>query len=295
MKLEIKKIDATRRELHFEIPKDRVSRVLDDVYQEIGRTAKIKGYRPGKAPRPVLEAHHGKWAQEELIKNLIPEVYREGIQQEKIEPLDLPEIYDVVFKDGDLFFTAKLDIRPEVRIKNYKGIYVKRNNAQVTDEELTKALEFLKKDHKSPEASLDDAFARGLGYPSLEALKASLKRQMEVERDRQNTLNVEDQIMEYLLKEASVVVPASAINRQLEHRWQDIQKNLRSRGAPEEEIRKREDEMRKELKPLAERDVKLFLIIEQIAKLEDIKVGEKESVFHKVMEFLLKEANWTLP
>ena len=292
MKVEVKKIDATQRELKFEIPRERVSRKLDEVYQEIGRTSRIKGYRPGKAPRPVLEAHHGRWAKEEAIKELIPETYQEGIAQEKITPVDSPEIQDVVFKEGSLFFTAKLDIKPEVRIKNYKGIYIKRKDSQITDEEVVKALEFLKKDGRESPVVLDDAFAKGLGYPSLEDLKISFKRQMEAERDRQNILNLENQIIEYLLKEASVAVPGSVISRQLKTRLGDAQRRMRSQGVPEEELKKREDQMRQELRPLAENDIKLFLILEQIAKLENITPVENENVFHKVMEFLLKEAQW---
>jgi len=51
MKVDVKKVNELRRELKFEIPKDRVSTKLDQVYREIGKSAKIKGFRPGKAPR----------------------------------------------------------------------------------------------------------------------------------------------------------------------------------------------------------------------------------------------------
>ncbi len=292
MKIEVKKIDATRRELRFEIPKERVSQKFDEVYQEIGRTTAVKGYRPGKAPRPVLEVHHGQWAKEETIKKLIPEIYQEGLQKENITPFDLPEIQDVALKDGSLSFTARLDIKPEVRLRNYKGIYVKRKNSEVPDEELSRALELLKKDPQDPGASLDDAFAKGLGYPNMEALKDSLKRQMAVERDRQSTLDLENQIMEYLLKEASVVIPGAAVNRQFELRLKEAHRSLHAQGLPEEEIKKKEDEMRPNLRVVAEKDLKLFLTIEHIAKLENITVAENESLFHKVMEFLLKEAKW---
>lgn len=292
MKIEVKKIDTTRRELRFQVPQERFSEKLDEVYQEIGRSAAVKGYRPGKAPRQALEARHGRWAKEETIKKLIPEIYQEGLQKEKITPFDLPEIQDVALKDGSLSFTARLDIKPEVRLKNYKGIYVKRKNSEVPDEELSKALGLLQKDPKDPGTSGDDAFAKGLGYPNREALKGSLRRQMAVERDRQASLDVENQIMEYLLKEASVVVPGSAVNRQLELRLKEAHRSLHAQGLSEEDIKKKEDEIRPNLRPVAEKDLKLFLILEHIAKLENITAAENESLFHKVMEFLLKEAKW---
>ena len=144
MKIEVKKIDATKRELKFEIPKDRVTKTMEEIYAEVGKGAKIKGFRPGKAPRHLVEAHYGKLVQEETIKKIIPEVYHEGIEKENISPIDLPEIEDVHFKDGVISFKARLDIRPEVKIKDYKGIKITRKDSQVTDEEINKTLEFFK-------------------------------------------------------------------------------------------------------------------------------------------------------
>ncbi len=292
MKVEVKKLDATRRELKFLIPKERVSKKLDEIYSEIGKVAKIKGFRPGKAPRHLVEAQHGKLAREETIKKLIPEAYTEALENEKITPMDLPDIQDVAFKDGMISFTALLDIKPDVKIKEYKNIKITRKNAQVTDEDLAKTLEFFKKGQGDKEVVLDDTFARGIGYPTFEDFKSSLKRQLEMERDRQNRINVENQIVEYLLKEASISVPQSAIDRQLEHRLEDSIKRLKSQGIKESDLQKRAEELGKELRPAAEKDVKTFLILEYIAKQENITVAEGENLFYKVMEFLLREAKW---
>lgn len=292
MKLEVKKIDATCRELKFEVPKDRVSKKMEEILQEIGKSAYIKGFRPGKAPRHLVDAQHGKFAKEETLKQLILEIYQEGLEREKITPMDLPEIHDVSFKDGMIAFCAKLDIRPEVKIKNYKGIVVERKSSVVSEEEIDKMLEFIKKGQGDKKVTLDDAFARGLGFPTLADFKLSLRRQMEMDRDRQNRVDIENQVIEYLLKEVSLPVPQSVMNRQLEHRVEETQKRLHSQGMKEEEIRKKEDEMRKELRPLVEKDLKIYLIMEHIAKQENIQIPEGENLFKKVMELLLREAKW---
>ena len=67
MKVEVKKVDALKRELRFEVPRERVTKTLDEVYEEIGKYAKVKGFRPGKVPRAVLATSHGKLAEEETI------------------------------------------------------------------------------------------------------------------------------------------------------------------------------------------------------------------------------------
>src|SRR3989338_3499253 len=219
MKIEVKKIDATKRELKFEIPKDRVTKTMEEIYTEVGKGAKIKGFRPGKAPRHLVEAHYGKLVQEETIKKIIPEVYHEGIEKENISPIDLPEIEDVHFKDGVISFKARLDIRPEVKIKDYKGIKITRKDSQVTDEEINKTLEFFKKGQGKEDLAIDDNFAKGLGFPGLEDFKNSLRRQLEVDKDRQNRLDLENQIIEHLLKEAALVVPQAAVEKQAEQRF----------------------------------------------------------------------------
>lgn len=292
MKLEVKKVDATKREMKFEIPKERVSQKLDEVYLELGKVAKIKGFRPGKVPRHVLESQHGKLAREETIKKIIPEVYQEGIEKENLRPLDMPEIHDVSFKDGVISFTAKLDIRPEVKIKNYKKIPVKRKDSKVTDEELNKTLEYFKKGQGDKEVTLDDAFARGLGYPTFEEFKSFLRRQMEMDKERHNRMDVENQVVEYLLKNSSLHVPQSIVKKQLEHRISEIHQRMHQQGMPEEEIKKKEAQMGKDLESQSEKDVKAFLIMEKIAETEGIHVHQNENLFQKVMEFLLKEAEW---
>lgn len=293
MKVEVKKIDATKRELRFEVPRERVTQKLEEVYNDISKQADVKGFRPGKAPRHVLEANYSKLAQEETIKKLIPEVYQEGIQKESLNPIDLPEINDVSFKDGVVSFTARLDVKPEVKIKNYKGIKIAKKDSQVTDEEIDKTFEFFKQGQgQGKEVPIDDAFAKSLGYASLQDFRTSLKRQLEIDKDRQNRMDVENQVMEYLMKNTDIIVPESAVNRQLEHLMEDTKQRLRSQGLKDEDITKREDEMRKDLHKSAERDIKVYFILDKIAELENITVEKGENLFHKIIGFLLKEANW---
>ncbi len=138
MKVEVKKVDALKREMKFEIPREKVTEAMDAVYNEIGKHAKVKGFRPGKVPRHILVNSHGQLAKDETIKKIIPQAYHDGVSQHQLNPIDLPEITDVNLKDGVLTFTATLDIRPEVEISKYKGINVERKKSEVTEEEVLK-------------------------------------------------------------------------------------------------------------------------------------------------------------
>lgn len=177
MKVAVKKVDGVKRELKFEIPKERVAQKFDEVYKELGKIIKVKGFRPGKVPRHILESQHSGKAKDEVFRKLVPEVYHEGIMQENLQPLDMPEIADVDFRDGKITFTAMLDIKPEVVIESYKGIKIKRKSSEVAAEEIDKTLEYFKKgqgkDDKS-EIEVNDSFAHGLGYSSFERLPAMI-------------------------------------------------------------------------------------------------------------------------
>jgi trigger factor len=155
-------------------------------------------------------------------------------------------------------------------------------------------LEYFQKSQGGEEGKgMDDTFAKSLGYPSLAAFKESLSRQMEIDKDRQNRLDVENQIIDFLLAESKFSVPQSLVKRQLEHRIHEAKHRLKDQGMPEAEIKKREDEMTKEFEKIAEKDVKVYLILDAIAKEEGITAAnEHESAPAKVMALLLKEAKW---
>jgi len=293
MKVDVNEIDDVQRELKFEVSKERVSQGLEEVYKDLGRKAKIKGFRPGKAPRKVLEKYYEGTAQNELVKKIIPEIYQEGIQKENIHPIAMPEIGDVDYKDGVITFKATVDIKPEIKIDGYKGIKVKRKSSEVSEEEINKTLEYFKKGQgQDKEIEIDDGFAKSLGYPSLEEFKKSLVKQLEVDKDRRNKADIENQIVEALVKKAKFTVPRSLVKQQIEHAIQYQIEQLRRQGLSEEEITKKVETLKEELKEPSERQVKAYLILSKIAELEKIELQEKDNLFHKVVEFLLKEAKW---
>ncbi len=293
MKISVKKVDALRREMHFDVPQERVTRKLDEVLNNMAKHARIKGFRQGKAPRKLVESTHGDVAREEMMKNLIPEVYHEGITQEKMDPIDFPAIDQVEFKDGGLKFRAVFDLRPEVEVKDYKGVKVSKKSAEVSDDDVNKSLDFFKKGRGLDEnVPLDDEFAKGLGFPALEELKKAVKRNLEFEKERQNRYEVETQLIDALIKTCKLDVPQSLVARQLEGRLEEFARKMKGFGMKEEDIAKKAEASKKELTDAAEKDVKTFLILHKIAEVEKIEAEKDENISAKVMEFLLKEAKW---
>ncbi|MBM3248166.1 MAG: hypothetical protein FJZ10_01930 [Candidatus Omnitrophica bacterium] len=293
MNTSVKKIDACKREMIIDIPKDVVEKKFDEIYKMIQKKAQIKGFRPGTAPLHLVQSEHGQLAKEEVLKDLIPNSYKEALEKENLMPVNLPEVSDVSFKDGGLSFRASFEVVPEVKIKKYKGVEVKRKKVSVTDEDLKKSFEFIRKsqglDDKTP---IDDSFAKGLGYPNLKELEETIKSQMELSKQQEARNDVENQVAEQLLKNSELEIPQSSLAKQLDYLVEDTKHRMAQQGVKKEEIESKEQTMREKLKPLALNDVKLYFILDKIAELENIKVGKPEHKTAKVMEFLLKEAKW---
>lgn len=294
MKVELKKIDSTQREMSFEIPKERVEKKTEEVYKDIGKVAKVKGFRKGKVPRKVLESQFAHTAREEIIKQLIPEAYQEGVEKEQLHPIDMPDIHQVDFKNGMITFTATFNIKPEVKIKEYKGIKLKRKSSEATDEDINKTLDYFQQSQgKDKKVEINDEFAKGLGFPTLDEFKKVLSRQIEMDKDRQNRMDLENQIAESLLKKAKISISKSLVEKQAAQRLHEEKERMRKQGITEENIEKQEKAIAKDLPERIEREIKIYLILDQIAEQESIEVKENENLATKVIEFLFKEAVWS--
>jgi trigger factor len=142
MKSKVKKLDGTAVQFEVEMPKETVDQVIEEVLQDIGKTAKIDGFRPGKAPLDIIRKAYHKDAVDEMKQRLLPSAYQEALNKHEINPVSYPEVSEVVISPaGTLSFKATVDTHPEVNVKKYKGIKVTVQKVKVTDEEVEEAIE----------------------------------------------------------------------------------------------------------------------------------------------------------
>lgn len=152
-------LGACRRLLKIEVPTADVDKEFDLMAREYTRYARLPGFRPGKAPRQLVEKRFAAEIEQEVQKSLIPKAYREAIRTQSLQPVGLPEIKDVQFGRGKpLAFTAELETAPDFALPDYKGIPVTRMPVTVTDEDVDKAIQSL----AAQRAELVDATGRGL-------------------------------------------------------------------------------------------------------------------------------------
>jgi FKBP-type peptidyl-prolyl cis-trans isomerase (trigger factor) len=290
MKAEVKKIDNTKREISIEVTGDIVKNKFTGVFKKIGEEAKVPGFRPGHIPPDILEKNFSSRANQIVIEELVPDVYQEAVEKEGLEVVDLPQISEVKLDRTTLSFKATVEVAPEIKLKNYKGIKVNYQKIQVSPEELKRHLDSFKEKHKL--ISLDDNFAKGLGYPTLAELEEAIKRQIVLQKDNLQRQKIENEIIENITADLDFKIPPSLINRQLQDLVRQAKLDLALKGLSAEKIEEQEKRLWQDLEPVAKRQVKVYLVLSAIAKKENIPLDNQVS--SRVIEFLLKEADWQI-
>ena len=122
--------------LAIEVPADEVDRAFEKVITRLSQKAKIQGFRPGKAPRAVVEARLGpQLIREEAIEALIPEVVNRALTESGIDPIDRPRVDVIEFdRAKPARLTATVSVMPEVELPDLESIRVERPHTEVTDE-----------------------------------------------------------------------------------------------------------------------------------------------------------------
>jgi len=143
MKVTIEDLSTVKKKLTIEIEPDVVTKEMDKAVGELIKKSKIPGFRPGKAPRAIVEKHYGGEVQSEVMQRLISKNYMQALQEKNITPVDMPDIDNVstLAKGASLSFTAMVEVRPEITLETYDAIEVKEKNIEVTDEEVTQAID----------------------------------------------------------------------------------------------------------------------------------------------------------
>lgn len=290
MKTEVKKIDANKREISIEVSGEVVKNKFEDVFKRLGQEAKVPGFRPGHIPRDILEKNFSADAHRRVLEELIPDIYSEAIKAENLEVIELPEITDVKLRreNETLAFKATVEVRPEIKLKNYKGIKVEYKKIAVTTEEIKRSLDSLKEARKLE--SIDDRIARGLGYLNLTELENALEKQIYIQKENQQRQKIEHEIIQTVTKDLDFQVPQSLVNRQLEDLVRQAKLDLALKGAQRQEIDAQEKDLAAKLEPEAKKEVKVYLVLAEIAKKENISLDDHMP--SRVMELLLKEAEW---
>jgi trigger factor len=135
MQVKVESMSKIKKKITFEIPVDRVESEIDKAFEEIRKRAAIKGFRKGKAPRSYIEKHYREMMEEDVLKKLVNDTYFKALHEEKIFPIAHPVIESDELKKGEPFkYSATVEVYPEIEVKDYAGLEVKKERYARDDE-----------------------------------------------------------------------------------------------------------------------------------------------------------------
>ena len=147
MKALVEEVNSVQKRIKVELSQEDVKNAFDSVYKRLKQKARIKGFRPGKAPLGVIKKFYGNSVAVDVADQLVKSHLFSAIEDQSITPISTPvlETMDLPAEDKPYTFSALVDILPDLKIEGYKGMELAHDAVEVTDSALEQELEVLQR------------------------------------------------------------------------------------------------------------------------------------------------------
>jgi len=150
MQVSVETTAGLERRMSIEVPSDRIETEVQSRLRNLARTTRIKGFRPGKVPMKVLERQYGGQVRSEVLGEVMQSSFYEAVTKEQLRPAGAPQIEPQSLEPGkDLQFTATFEVFPEITLAPLDGVEFEKTVAEVTDADIDKMIETLRKQRAS--------------------------------------------------------------------------------------------------------------------------------------------------
>ncbi|HEX9916187.1 MAG TPA: trigger factor [candidate division Zixibacteria bacterium] len=145
MKVNLTEDRGWKRTLEIELPAEKVDEQFDLFQEKYRKKAKIKGFRPGKAPLEIVKEKYKDAIARDVLDSLIPKIFQDAIKQTNLSPITVPIVKELDFDYGKpLKVKAELEVIPEFEPKDYQGVKLVRKVSEITEKEVERALDYLR-------------------------------------------------------------------------------------------------------------------------------------------------------
>jgi trigger factor len=157
MDIAVESISELTRKVTITLPAKDVRKALDKSYKKLKKDVNLKGFRRGKIPIAVLEKNFGEQVQAEVGEKMVQETYFDAIEEKDIDPVVHPEITETNFADdGTFMYVAMLDVKPEIDLKQHKGLDIEKPVTDITDTDIDKEIESLRRSQAALRSAAED-------------------------------------------------------------------------------------------------------------------------------------------
>ena len=146
MQVSIESSNGLERRLRVQVPAETIETQVEVRLKEVGRKAKISGFRPGKVPAKVVKQQFGGQVRQEVLQEVLQSSYAEAVTQEKLQPAGSPNIEPETIEEGkDLTYIAVIEVYPDVEIKGLEKIKIKEPTCEIGDADIDEMIDNLRK------------------------------------------------------------------------------------------------------------------------------------------------------
>src|SRR5688500_13086978 len=294
MQVSLTATGGLERRLEVAVPAQRVHGEVEQRLKKLSRTARLKGFRPGKAPLPVIQKQFGEQVHAEVVGDLMRTTFAEAVTQEKLKPAAGPRIEPLAIQPGeDLKYAAVFEVLPDVKLKPLAGVTIEKPVATVTDADVDAMLESMRKQlaahqaehaahcnnpehdhgHATPPSDaaapeippLDDELARAYGIKEggLEALRADVHNSMSREVEGLTRDKLRSQLMDALYRDNPIELPRTLVEEQVQQLQLDMGRRMGAKDVSQLPPREPFEEP-------ARRRVALGFLLSEIVRSENI-------------------------
>ncbi len=146
MNVTVENLAPCKKLLRFEVEAEKVDQEFEAATKDVVRHAALPGFRPGKAPRDIVAKKYEKEIQDQVKQKLMADSYQAAVKEQKLQVIGYPDIEEIQFSRGQAMqFAATIETAPEFEMPPYRGLPAKREGAAVTDADMERAIDALRK------------------------------------------------------------------------------------------------------------------------------------------------------
>jgi len=153
MQVQVARISPVVMELAIEVPADAVSAEIEKAYVTLQRKARVRGFRPGKAPRQVLAHLYGPQVTSDVVNAIVKDTLPKALSEKQVQPVNQPAVEAGKFEHGSAFsYKVRFEVQPEIGEVTYEGLELERPAEEATGDAVDEQLELLRRQHARLEA-----------------------------------------------------------------------------------------------------------------------------------------------
>jgi trigger factor len=142
MKTEIESLSNLQRKMNVEVPSNQVDAEFINAFKYLQKSVEVKGFRKGKTPIPTIRSMYAEKIKGDVAQNLVQTFYFKALKEHDVIPVGMPDIDFQNPEEGkDFAFTAQFEVQPDIELKQTKGLEVKKEKIEITDEQVDKNIE----------------------------------------------------------------------------------------------------------------------------------------------------------